>query len=441
MSLAAKVDTLREQLGLHADLVIKDVVDQAVEQLGLSGQCKGMPLIEQVDRCLQVLGVNQQAPVVAATLMAVPVGIVPAVAAQAWPQADAAHHVSGPITFTFFIDDWVTSCFYNGVDMMSQVNRGQCQVSTVRAEYVPGAVLCIGGWDNQSGGAAGLFLGVDAPGGRFKLSSRRGSSVCKVLPMGGNTPPQGWHTVHFDDSHWQPPGSNSVWGGWQQHLPAAMRSLNLSGADGVWNGRQKYNYFRINIEAGLTQPELPPQPFGSPNCLALVDAGNPNKCFFKEADTLRAGRSAPLALGGAAFEGLAVAKRYTGERHHGEWRYIESGVATAPHALTVQYNNGFLELPNEDLVFDISFWRFDVGNTVNFVGGGQRCGGCCGKANTYLANHPSGRSWTINQDGTVSPRTRGDLFLGLWEHGGHTHHSMAGWAPPRAVQPMEMPRS
>lgn len=82
--------------------------------------------------------------------------------------------------------------------------------------------------------------------------------------------------------------------------------------------------------------------------------------------TLRQGVPARLTLGGQ-FEGLAITKMYVGERRYGEWRYIEAAVATAEHAITVTYNRGFIDLPGEDLVFDIAFWHFQAGNVVNFV--------------------------------------------------------------------------
>ena len=62
--------------------------------------------------------------------------------------------------------------------------------------------------------------------------------------------------------------------------------------------------------------------------------------------------------------------RYQGERTFMEWRYIESSVGTRQHAISVTYTDGYLELPGEDLVLDIAFWRINEGTAVNFVGGG-----------------------------------------------------------------------
>ena len=104
-----------------------------------------------------------------------------------------------------------------------------------------------------------------------------------------------------------------------------------------------------------------------PNALVLVRGDSKNKCIFDKG-ALRSGKPTPLTL--VSHPGLAIAKRYSDERRAGEWRYIESGVAKAPHAISaVLTHDGFIELPGEDLVFDIAFWKFDEGNTVNFVGG------------------------------------------------------------------------
>ena len=103
------------------------------------------------------------------------------------------------------------------------------------------------------------------------------------------------------------------------------------------------------------------------NALVLARGDSKNKCIFDKG-ALRSGKPTPLTL--VSHPGLAIAKRYSDERRAGEWRYIESGVAKAPHAIrAVLTRDGFVELPGEDLVFDIAFWNFEEGNTVNFVGG------------------------------------------------------------------------
>ena len=34
----------------------------------------------------------------------------------------------------------------------------------------------------------------------------------------------------------------------------------------------------------------------------------------------------------------------------------------------VHYDGEFIWIANEDLVFDVAFWKYEEGNTVNFVG-------------------------------------------------------------------------
>jgi len=64
-SLASKVDILRAQCGLDAQARLADVISSAQVQLGISAEeLKGKSLIERADRCLQVLGVADTAPVV-----------------------------------------------------------------------------------------------------------------------------------------------------------------------------------------------------------------------------------------------------------------------------------------------------------------------------------------------------------------------------------------
>ena len=55
-SLAQKVDTIREQLGLVDGRPLAASVDEAVFQLGLADKVKGFNLIQKVDACLATLG-------------------------------------------------------------------------------------------------------------------------------------------------------------------------------------------------------------------------------------------------------------------------------------------------------------------------------------------------------------------------------------------------
>lgn len=302
MSLSQNVNALKNSLGINAEMPLHEAVDRAVIELGLASEIKGLTLVDKVNACMAAAGIAPPG----VQMQAMPAAVMEPVYAQAvMPQEPVlvgqvvepfmAAYVAAPIpvaggeiVFKFFIDDWVVACSYNGVDLMSQVDRGQCKPSTVRTQYVPGAVLTIAGWDNESGHAAALFLAVSTPMGRFKLSSDRGEQMCKVLPMGHFGPPAGWQLNAFDDSTWQAPGRNTVWDGWHQHLPASMKTFaNVTGADGVWTGAQKYNYFRIYVDAGLQALEEPPArgwdaPFAKPNRLALVERDDPNRCYFKE---------------------------------------------------------------------------------------------------------------------------------------------------------------
>ena len=63
----------------------------------------------------------------------------------------------------------MTSCFYNGVDLKDKTNAKQCKVTTLQLQYEPGAILCVGGWDNQNGDAAALFFAASTPRGPVKL--------------------------------------------------------------------------------------------------------------------------------------------------------------------------------------------------------------------------------------------------------------------------------
>ena len=183
----------------------------------------------------------------------------------------------------------VTSCFYNGVDLKSKINTKQCKVTTLQLQYEPGAVLCVGGWDNQEGEAAGLFLAASTSRGPVKLCPGDGCELeCRVLGADDNKPPEGWHENSFDDQSWEVPGSEKVWSGWSSHLPGEMKAMGVTGKDGIWNATKKYNFFRIRLDAcackvldGIVL---------QPACAALLDA------LCEKQPSLRAAATTPDTL-------------------------------------------------------------------------------------------------------------------------------------------------
>jgi len=65
-SLAQKVDTIREQLGLVDGRPLAASVDEAVFQLGLADQVKGFNLVQKADACLTALGTSSASAAAAA---------------------------------------------------------------------------------------------------------------------------------------------------------------------------------------------------------------------------------------------------------------------------------------------------------------------------------------------------------------------------------------
>jgi len=88
------------------------------------------------------------------------------------------------------------------------------------------------------------------------------------------------------------------------------------------------------------------------------------------------------------------------------WRYIEAeDKRSTENSILVRYeNNNFIMVVNDNLAFDVSYWVYEAGNTVNFVGGND-------VASTKMAG--GGRDWVINvDDGTISPKDATHLTLG-----------------------------
>mmetsp|Transcript_14998 Transcript_14998/g.19458 ORF Transcript_14998/g.19458 Transcript_14998/m.19458 type:complete len:319 (-) Transcript_14998:271-1227(-) len=153
----------------------------------------------------------------------------------------------------------------------------------------------------------------------------------------------------------------------------------------------------------------PPPPKFNPlgRAMILVPKGHPQQLIFKEAKHLINGQKAKLTLSGS-FEGKGIGKKYGNENRSGPWRYTESAFGPADNAITVQLvQNEYLKLVDCDLTFDVSFWKYEPGNTVNFVGGTNQ------KEKTLLPG--GGRCWEVLPDGTISCKGARHLVLGVPE--------------------------
>ena len=148
------------------------------------------------------------------------------------------------------------------------------------------------------------------------------------------------------------------------------------------------------------KPQMPP--------MVLTSRGSYNECRFKEATmvALKSGQEALLSL--ESHPGYAIGKKYTQERRYEAWRYIESQAVPEDEGITVRLEDGaFIALNGgADLVFDVSFWKMEINNTVNFVGGTNQ-----GKERTKLGG--GGRDFVLNDDATISPKNAPQLCLGL----------------------------
>jgi len=138
--------------------------------------------------------------------------------------------------------------------------------------------------------------------------------------------------------------------------------------------------------------------------MVLVRKGSRSACVFANAQSMKTGRTQPLVL--ASHPGKAIGMAPSGKQFTGPYTYILSELVDLnepnSHAAKVHYDGEFIWIANEDLVFDVAFWKYEQGNTVNFVGdatGTQKSGG--------------GRSWDINDDGTISLRGQPQWVLGL----------------------------
>jgi len=121
--------------------------------------------------------------------------------------------------------------------------------------------------------------------------------------------------------------------------------------------------FVFNTHDGTISPKLNPSlvlGFGQPNLIITQ----------KEEATLQFLHAQQLADGeAAAMETKEVSVSALDEKKSDEgWRYRES-IITAHSPIQIHFDGNFLLTADERLVVDVSYWKMEEGNTVNFVGG------------------------------------------------------------------------
>ena len=136
--------------------------------------------------------------------------------------------------------------------------------------------------------------------------------------------------------------------------------------------------------------------------IVLVKRGSPHELRFSNHLDLKRGKQVSASL--SSHQGVGIGRCYEEERRSKQWRYTESCLGEDGIPIYIEYvDNRYLKVVGADLVFDVSFWNLEEGNTVNYVGG-------TGSAPTRLPG--GGRDWDINQDGSISCRSKPDLVLG-----------------------------
>lgn len=140
--------------------------------------------------------------------------------------------------------------------------------------------------------------------------------------------------------------------------------------------------------------------------MVLVNRGSINQCVFANMDALKRGETCALTL--SSHPGAGIGLMYPDERRFGPWRYIESSACPEAQAIRAQYQDGnYLMSEGRDLVFDVSFWKMEVGNTVNFVGGTT--------AADATKKGGGGRDWVLEDNGTIAAKHHRHLVLGFRE--------------------------
>ena len=135
--------------------------------------------------------------------------------------------------------------------------------------------------------------------------------------------------------------------------------------------------------------------------LVLTSKGSADAIYFENAHALHQKGGALLTLRG----GMAVVPRYDHPREIMEWSYIELGLGPRGMAMRVRLDGDFLVRVHDERVFDIAWWKYEVGNHLSILRSTA-----CHPGHTRYGN--GGRSFIVNSDGTISPQKAQHLVLG-----------------------------
>ena len=153
---------------------------------------------------------------------------------------------------------------------------------------------------------------------------------------------------------------------WQLIEDSDLNMLHGPNDNRTWrHGDMRGRSFVVNQDMTISPASTPHLCLGvgQPR-LVLVDINSPNAITFLN----KPEGSFKLELAGA-FQGFGITNMYAGTRRFREWNYTETTIGPADRALHAHFDERFLRREGDGLALDVSFWKYESGNTVNWVGG------------------------------------------------------------------------
>jgi hypothetical protein len=141
--------------------------------------------------------------------------------------------------------------------------------------------------------------------------------------------------------------------------------------------------------------------------LVLTSRGAHNELKLEERAALASHKPAALTL--ASHPGLAIVTTARSAGPYGPWMVAPLGVGSAQNATTATLDSeGFLAYAHGGSaakVLDVAHWKYELGNDINFVGHIST------RSETFKPG--GGRSFVLNDDGSMSPENARHLTLGV----------------------------
>lgn len=159
------------------------------------------------------------------------------------------------------------------------------------------------------------------------------------------------------------------------------------------------------------EPDYVPQPASDEGPkVVLVPHGDSSALVFEQAASLATGECAELTL--SSHPAMAVVPESRHPMLASEWSFIKLRLGRQDMAMRARFDDGFVIRATDERVFDVCGWKLVEGTDLCIVKSMEAKGHTFKKTMADGVT-PGGRSFVVNDNGTIALAAKPDLVLGV----------------------------